>query len=180
MKKNTLIIIISIIVGLAVIGTSVMVYLKIDKDNKKKKEVEKNIVSKYDSFREKVEDFNSQRKIYSIQVEADMFEETLSNYEKWIEELEKYTKTLENIEKESDYLKENCIGTFYSNQDVKNKCEAFIIAYETAFNYYVKDILSFNTTLEVINTEAKEEYKKYDSDYKYVDINKDGKFFGKD
>ena len=28
--------------------------------------------------------------------------------------------------------------------------------------------------------DAKEEYKKYESDYNYVDINKDGKFFGKD
>ena len=179
MKKKTLIIIISIIVVIAIVASSVMIYLKIDSNNKKQKEIEKNIVSKYETFREKVEDFNSQKKVYTLQVEADMYTETLGNYDKWLEEVNKYTDTLENIEKESDYLKENCIDKYYNNQDVKNKCEAFIIAYETAYNYYVKDIKSFNSTLEDITQDSKEKYNEYELKYDFTDINKDGQFSGK-
>lgn len=179
MKKKVLIIIIIVLVLAAIVGTTIAVYMKIDKENKLKKETESNIVEKYTVFRKKVEEFTSERKVYSIQVESDMFKETLGNYDKWVEEIDKYTKTLDDIEEESGYLKDNCVGKIYSNQEVKNKCEAFIIAYETAFNYYTKDLILYNKTLKEITKDEKTEYKEYELKYDYVDINKDGKFLGK-
>ena len=179
MKKNAVIIIISSILVIGIIVGIVLVSNKIKENNKIKKEKENNIVENYFKFKEKVEDFNMQRKIYTNQVDSDLFVESVYKYEDWIKELDAFTEKIEAVESVSGYLKENCVNKLYDNQDVKNKCDAFIIAYETAFNYYVKDVMHFNESMEEFSSKSKT-YDKYELNYEYVDINKDGKFFGKD
>ena len=176
MKNKVVKIMISIVIVLIILTVGLFIYKQIDTRNKEKRKVEKEIVKNYQTFREKVEDFNEERKIYVNQVESDLFVESSYKYPEWITEIDKYTEKVDIIDKNSDYLKEKCINHLYSNQDIKNKCEAFIIAYETAFNYYVKDIMLFNESIEEFN---KEDLEQYELKYDYVDINKDGNFFGK-
>ncbi len=177
MKKKVVYILIAFIV-LIVIATGIfLIYKKIDKDNKEKKQIEEKIISSYTTFNEKKEIINSERKVYLLQIESNMISETLEEYENWINEVNNYTVNLDNVEQASKYLKEKCIGTTYKNQDVKNTCDQFISAYETAINYYVKDIISFNEILKNISSGSKSEFELK---YNYTDINKDGKFVGKD
>ena len=177
MKKKVVYILIAFIV-LIVIATGIfLIYKKIDKNNKEKKQIEEKIISSYTTFNEKKEIINSERKVYLLQIESNMSSETLEEYENWINEVNNYTVNLDNVEQASKYLKEKCIDTTYKNQDVQIVCDQFISAYETAINYYVKDIISFNETLKNVSNGSKPEFELK---YNYTDINKDGKFVGKD
>lgn len=180
MKKKNLIIVISILIVISISVSATLIYLQIDKKNKEKKKNEEEIVTKYETFREKVEDFNTERKIFTNQVLSDLFEENLDNYDKWISEAKNYEEKVKIVDDYSKVLKEKCINKIYDKQDIKNKCDAFVIAYETVFNYYVKDILELNKVLSEITTNSKKEYKEYEIKYEYTDINNDGKFYGKD
>ena len=177
MKKKVVYILIAFIVLIAMIASAFLIYKKIDKNNKEKKKIEENIISSYVTFNEKKEILNSERKVYLLQIESNISKETLDEYENWINEINNYTVNLDNVEQASKYLKEKCIDATYKNQDVKNTCEQFISAYETAVNYYVKDIISFNETLKNVSSGSKPEFELK---YNYTDINKDGKFVGKD
>ena len=76
---------------------------------------------------------------------------------------------------DTNYLKEKCIRKNYTDEDLKNKCDAFIIAYEESVNFYVKDINNFNEQLSDINNQIEDkELNKYKQIYQYVDINSDG------
>ena len=177
MKKKVVYILIAFIVLSAMVASAFLIYKKIDKDNKEKKKIEENIISSYVTFNEKKETLTSERKVYKLEIESNMSSETIDEYENWINEVNNYTVNLDNVEQASKYLKEKCIGTTYKNQDVKNTCDQFISAYETAVNYYVKDIISFNEILKNISSGSKSEFELK---YNYTDINKDGKFVGKD
>lgn len=180
MKKKVVIITLSVLIVIGLVICTLLIIKKLDENKKAKKEIETKIVENYQIFRAKVEDFNEERKIYSNAVASDLFKESAYKYEEWIKEIDKYTTAIKEVEKVSSYLKDNCVNKLYSKQDIKNKCDAFVIAYETAFNYYVKDMISFNESIEEFNKELKEKYEKIELEYEYVDINKDGKFYGKD
>lgn len=184
MKRKLPIILLIIGILLILLGVSLTVYTKMSSEKKEKEEIETTIIEKYDSFKDKVEIFNEKRTTYYSNIGNNLFiEEVKDNYNDWILFLDEYTVTVDDVENESKYLKEHCVNNGFGNKDVANKCEAFVIAYETVMNYYAKDIVSFN---EIINSYRKEynisveEVSDYNLKYNYTDINDDGKYIGKD
>ena len=155
----------------------------INKTNKEKERVEKTVLKDHKIFKDKTDKFNEIREKYYNDVAKDLYPELVEeNYDKWITVLDEYTSVVDEVEKSSNNLKELCVNKYYSNKDISNKCEAFVIAYETVINYYVKDINSFNDELEKYrNTvdEEKEGINNYKLEYNYSDIDDDGEYKGK-
>jgi hypothetical protein len=185
--KSKKLAVVTLIIGILLIigGLSLWIISYINEKNTETKQLEDEILTNYEVFKEKTEAFNDFRSnTYYNEVTKDLYLESVSDeYEVWINILDIYTDTIDEVENSSSYLKENCVNTYYSNNDIKNKCEAFVIAYETVVNYYTKDIISFNELInEYINNNDSdiENIKEYNLKYEYVDINSDGKFIGKD
>lgn len=181
-KIPTIFLIVGIL--LVIIGISLTVFKVTNNDSKNKKEKENKILEEYEKFRNKVDNFNSSRDDYYNKVAKNLYPESVeNNYENWISTLDVYTKATDEVEEGSSYLKDNCVNTYYSNNDVKNKCDAFVIAYETAINYYAKDVYAFNDNLNLYrrnNINSNINIIDYELKYDYVDIDSDGKFWGKD
>lgn len=167
-----------------IIGVSLMIFDSTNKINKDKKELENKILEEYEVFKQKIDSFNLARDNYYNKVAKNLYPELVEDdYEEWLDVLNNYTITTDDIENVSNYLKENCVNKYYSNNDIKNKCDSFVIAYETAINYYTKDIYAFNDNLDLYrsnNDGGKESILDYNLKYSYVDIDSDGRFFGKD
>lgn len=186
MKSKKFAIVVCILGILLIIGgLSYGCYAYINKQDKDQKEIENKILLEYDNFKKNAESFNELRsKTYYNGVAKNLYVESVeSEYEAWIEILDKYTELTDKVENSSIFLKENCVNKYYSNENIRNKCDSFVIAYETTINYYTKDIISFNDTinsyLKKINEES-ENIKLYEQKYNYIDINLDGKFIGKE
>lgn len=181
-KIPTIFLIVGIL--LVIIGISLTVFKVTNNDSKNKKEKENKILEEYEKFRNKVDNFNSSRDDYYNKVAKNLYPESVeNNYGNWISTLDVYTKATDEVEEGSSYLKDNCVNTYYSNNDVKNKCDAFVIAYETAINYYTKDVYAFNDNLNLYrrnNINSNSNIIDYELKYDYVDIDSDGKFWGKD
>jgi len=187
MKKRKIAIFIFVLgMLLIVLGISILIYNNLINKKNEQKKLENNIIEKYDIFKKNVESFNELRNYYYSQVVDNLFTETVeSDYDNWIVVLDDYTSKVDNVEKSSSYLKKQCVNKYHSNKDVTNKCDSFVIAYETVINYYTKNVVSFNAVLDEYRREngivdEESEIKNYSSKYNYVDVNSDGKFIGKD
>ena len=187
MKKRK-IAIIMLVLGILLIasGIGVFVYKEVSTNQKNKLEIENRIIKDHNALEEKINSFNDMRGKYYSEVNNNLYPESVeSEYENWLTVLDEYTNVVDEFEESSKYLKENCVGKYYSNKDVSNKCEAFNIEYETVINYYTKDIEAFNENLVLYRTnnkidEEESEIKNYTSKYTYIDIDTDGEFKGKD
>lgn len=173
-----------LILGILLIisGITLLTVSYINEENKDKKDTENTILTNYTVFKNNIESFNEYRSgTYFDKVATDLFVESVEeDYNEWIETLNEYTVLIDNIDNSSTDLKELCVNTYYSNEELRNKCDAFVIAYETAINYYVKDIDSFNETInEYLSEYGNEDIKLYELKYKYVDIDSNGEFSGK-
>lgn len=183
MKRKLPIVILIVGVLLIVAGITFGFYKEFNDAKKEKQELEERIINDYKAFEKEIEKFNEVRSTYYTDVDDNLYQETVEDeYNDWIEVLDKYTESVDNVENTSVYLKEKCVGQNYSNQDIVNKCQSFIIAYETVMNYYTKNINDFNKVINeyLDDNEDNEEIKVYESKYNYTDIDDDGKFYGKD
>lgn len=186
MKSKKIAIMICIIGILLIIGgLSFGCYTYLNRQSQQNKELENRVLSEYDIFKENVESFNELRsQTYYNEVAKNLYIESVeSDYESWVEVIDRYTESVDKIENSSTFLKENCVNKYYSDEKVKNKCDSFVIAYETTMNYYTKDIISFNELITSYLKELNEEQDKiklYEQKYDFMDINLDGKFIGRD
>ena len=118
------------------------------------------IVDDYETFRKQVETFSTSReKIYNEVMNTQYYAEVYSNYNVNVQKLQEYENAVVEIDKVGKKLKESCIGKNYTNQDVVNKCNAFVINYEQSINYFINDINRFNSRIKEYNTWAI--YPKY-------------------
>lgn len=183
MNKKIVAIVFTIMGILLIIsGLSLIVYKQLNGNNNKDKE--SNILKEYEIFKNKVENFNTIRDSYYNVVAKNLYPESVeTDYDDWVEYLDKYTKATDEVNNVSTNLKNNCVNFYYSNKDVNNKCQSFIIAYETTINYYTKDVLAFNENLNLYRRNSynnNKDVKDYDLKYDYVDIDSNGKFYGRD
>lgn len=146
------------------------------------------IVDDYENFRQKVENFSTLREnIYNDVMNSQYYAEVYTNYDTNIQNLQQYEKAVTEVETASKNLKNSCIGKTFNDQDVINKCNAFVINYEQSINYFINDIERFNTRIKEYNTWLKNQndtkyqtLTEYNANYKdYVDINNDKTFSGK-
>lgn len=174
MKKVAIVTLI-LAIALIVTGNSILVYNLMNKEKLDLKKMTASIKKEYNIFKKDIESFNEKKDEYDEKVASNLFAETVEEYDKWIEVIDSYTKVIDKIDEDSKALKEKCINKTYADEDIKNKCNAFVVAYEESINSYVKDINGFNEELKKINDNLKESKKsEYDLSYEYVDINSDG------
>lgn len=181
MKKKTIIFLFLGFIFI-ILGISTLVYVNINRKNNEKKKIEETILSNHEIFKQKTDSFNEIREKYYTDVVNDLYPELVEeNYENWITILDEYTSVVDEVENSSNDLKKFCVNKYYSNKDISNKCESFVIAYETVMNYYVKDINAFNDNLEKYRNTVEEEIEGIDNyklKYNYSDLNEDGDFTG--
>ena len=173
--KKVAIVTLVLAIALIVTGNSLLVYNLMNKEELDLKKMTASIKKEYNIFKKDIESFNEKKEEYDEQVASNLFAETVEEYDKWIEVIDSYTKTIDKIENDSHSLKQKCINKTYADEDIKNKCNAFVLAYEESINSYVKDIMGFNKELNDIKNNLKEtKISEYDLSYDYVDINSDG------
>lgn len=180
--KNKKLSITFIIIGLLliIIGSILIIIDKIDKSEKIKLENKNAININYDIFKEKIDVFTKERSNVKNNVLSDMFVETVANYDDWVVALESYKKSIDDSIDNSSTLKDLCLNKKYSDTEGKTKCDSFIIAYETAVNYYTKDIVEFNKNIDEFNNSLDNKLENFESGYEFIDLDDDGKYIGKD
>lgn len=162
-------------VALIVTGNSILVYNLMQKEKIDLKKISASVKKDYSLFKKDIESFNKKREEYDEKVASNLFLETIEEYDNWVEIINSYTKTINKIDEDARTLKEKCINKAYTDEDLKNKCSAFIIAYEESINSYVKDITGFNKEVSNIKIKLNEDnISEYEISYDYVDINSDG------
>ena len=168
---------------------SISVVSGVKKEKEAMKKAMDTIVSDYDTFKKEIEKFSTEREsIYNEVMNTPYYSDVFKNYTSNVEKLKTYEELVSEIDSSSKGLKENCLNRRYNDQDVTNKCNAFVINYEQSMNYFVNDIERFNKRIDeynewstTSNTDKKyTKLEKYESKYKdYVDINNDKVFSGK-
>lgn len=142
------------------------------------------IENKYKTFKGLLQSFNGDREIVFTDIFNNMFIENLeSNYDNWVIKLQDYEKTANKIFSYKDFLIDSCNNIIYNDSDIQSKCDSMLISYETANNYYVKDINKWNEFVNSYNLSLEDElYKRNLFDLKtrnYIDFNDDGEYLGK-
>ena len=182
--KNKTVVILAVMGLMLTIGGGILLVLNGFKGEQESLTKTMNIiVDDYSIFKKKVEDYSALREqIYSDVMNSQYYSEVFDKYSTNIEKLTQYEQAVTEIENASKNLKKSCIERKYNDQDVTNKCNAFIINYEQSINYFISDITRFNDRIEEYNkwrttenTNTKyTELEKYNSKYtEYVDINGD-------
>lgn len=187
--KNKTVIILLVLGIVSLISGGILTFVTSYKEDQAKVTKTMNIiVDDYETFRKQVEAFSTSReKIYNEVMNTQYYAEVYSNYNVNVQKLQEYENAVVEIDKVGKKLKESCIGKNYTNQDVVNKCNAFVINYEQSINYFINDINRFNSRIKEYNTwvasQTETTYKtltEYDAKYKdYIDINNDKTFSGK-
>ncbi len=184
-KKNIVIISIvgTVLIFLGILITVVGIIQENKKESQNKKE---EILSSYRHFKENTDKFIDVRKNYYEVVVDDLYNESVKEgYKIWIKELKSYQELVDKIIDTGSPLERLCINQIHTDQEVINDCNAFVINYETAINYFVKDVDDFNSFIQnYLDNYVTEEtnVKKYQINtdkYHYIDINDDGNFIGK-
>lgn len=111
----------------------------------------------------------------TLSVEDAMLKEKVNNYESIVDEIDKKVKTLDGL----------CKDVYYPDSSINSKCSDYKLVYEQVVNYFVGDVGVYNNTIKTFNEQQTaigstlllEEYK---TNKKYVDVNKDGAFDGKE
>lgn len=141
------------------------------------------IESEYVKFKELVEVLNTKReKVYANVINELYVEHAASDYNQWISILKEYEDTITEISQYQSVLVKRCIGILYNDSNIQSQCDSMVLSYETAINYYVKDIQKFNDFIALYNASVIEDASLdiYDlKDYNYIDFNDDGKYLGK-
>lgn len=185
-KKKSLIL---VIIGTVLIflGLLLSVFEVMNNDKKEEEEKINELTTHYESFMSYANKFNDVRKNYYDVVVNELYNESVKdNYDNWIKELENYKSLVDQIIEEATPLEALCIGQVYSDKEINNNCEAYIINYETFMNYFMKDVEEFNQFIttylnEYAPQDSNVELFQLDSNkYHYIDVNDDGKFIGKD
>ncbi len=189
MKKKLLIVF--IVIALIALGTGVGLFIKQKSDeHKRREELKASIVNDYETFKVKIENFSEQRQVISELLNGIKYSTDLNGkYKEITEDYKKYEQILTEIETASTDLKVNCLENEFTEVEIKNKVDAFIILYEQAYNYYIRDVDAFNQKIKdyndwVKNTQVTSQYKalaEYEPAHtEFVDLNGDGKFVGKE
>ena len=179
LKRNA-IIFVTLGLMLLVVGF-LFIYLNYSfgKENELKEKYRK-INESYDVFEEKLEIITGEREIMTNNVVNNYYiDEVNDNYDKWIKIIQDYNKSIDEINKYKDLIINYC-NQEYKDDKVNSKCQSMILGYETAINYFVKDIDNFNKFIEEYNSNYPDNtYVVYENLYNYVDMNDDGNYIGK-
>lgn len=95
------------------------------------------------------------------------------------ERLEKYENLVKEVDKKRESLDNLCSDVYYPDSSVNSKCNNYKSIYEQVVNYFVTDINFYNKSVEDYNAYIKTlngaTIKKYETKFKFIDYNGDGK-----
>ena len=173
--KKIGIVVLILAIALIVTGNSILVYNLMNEEKINVKKIGANIRKDYNVFKKDIESFNKAREEYDDKVASNLFFETIEEYDDWIKVIDDYTKVINKIDEDSKYLRENCVNKSYADEEIRNKCSAFVLAYEESINSYVKDVTGFNEQIdEIVKNITEDKIKEYNLSYEYIDLNFDG------
>ena len=182
MKRKAILV---FVVGILLVGIGfIMSFVKsFAKDVSEQQENIEIIEKEYSNFKDLLQSFNGDREIVYNDVFNNLFIENLEgNYDSWVIILQDYEKTSEKIFEYKSLLQDRCFGINYSDSNIQSKCDSMLISYETANNYFVKDINKWNSFVDSYNNQVEEIYMRDGFDLKtrnYIDFNDDGEYLGK-
>lgn len=139
------------------------------------------------------EEFSTQVSIYEEQRDL-LYEKTLSSfyYDKMFQEdstvknrVSNYEAIVDAITKKTKQLDTLCDEVYYPDSSVNSKCINYKSIYEQVNNYFVTDVTYYNKNIDKYNTYIKSSggnnvIKRYETDKKFVDYNKDKKYDGRE
>lgn len=141
------------------------------------------IETKYIEFKDILTMLNGERENLHNDVINELSLETVEDdYSTWIDIYEEYKKTIDKIASYKNFIKERCFKVNYMDSNIQSKCDSMMLSYETAINYYVKDLYKFNNFIETYNENVDEKKQKEFielTEYNYIDFNDDGRYTGK-
>ncbi|MDO4996405.1 MAG: hypothetical protein Q4E69_04435 [Bacilli bacterium] len=134
------------------------------------------------------EDFSTDVSIFEEERDS-LYSEVLSNLyydnmyvtdEPVKERLTKYENLVKDIEKYCTSLDKLCSDVYYPDSSINSKCSNYKSIYEQVVNYFVTDINFYNKSINDYNDYIKDvnsaaKIKNFETKYKYVDYNGDGK-----
>ncbi len=183
MKKKVVLIVVFILIGLFII-INIFSFAKDKSNSKKAMDIIKN---DYNKFWSDAKSFGEKRDyIYDNIFGSDYAENFKNNYKYYYDYFDSYKVNVNKIKKDSKNLDKYCNGIYYTKKSINTKCQTFIENYELVINYYVLDVKRFNVIIDEYNNYLEKEnlkekkLSKYNSQYKYIDYNKDGKMSGKE
>lgn len=182
MKKNA--IVMALVGTLMITSGGIMSFVtSFAKDVNDAKENSETILTQYTEFKNLMEVFNSKRESLYSDVMNELYVESANDsYDTWLEKLHDYESTVEQVQGYKGMLEQRCLGILYNDTNIQSQCDSMLLSYETAINYYVKDIHKFNSFVSLYNASVDELNQKsaYDlKEYNYTDFNDDGKYLGK-
>lgn len=180
MKKYTV-----LVLGITLIlsGILFMFYESFALEVDETKENEKQIEEKYESMKGLLNEINDSRgNIYNLVINDLYIEKVESSYSTWYQTYQSYKMVIDKMEEYKSELNRRCFNILYQDSNIQSKCDSMMLSYETAINYYVKDVGKFNDFIANYNVGKEEtEYKQVIDlgSYNYIDFNDDGRYTGK-
>lgn len=185
MKRKIVIIILLIL--LFAIGIAGYFFIDgIKEDQAVTKAKSKEILASYKEFNSSIQAFATLREEYYVSRENTFLEEFSKDIKYWNDLMDKYAESIKKVENNAKDLKKNCKVKF-ADVNVSSSCTNFKANYEAARNYYVTDIKGYNKVVKQYNDWALENNKtseklkegEFPFGEKYIDVDKDGEYFGK-
>lgn len=180
MKKYTLLALGITMVLSGIIGSFFTSFAKDVDASRKNEQV---IEEKYESLKGLLNEINNKREyIYNSVINDLYFEKVDTSYNDWHQSYQDYKKVINKISDYKTDLNQRCFNIMYQDSNIQSKCDSMMLSYETAINYYVKDVNKFNTFITNYNVGKLETEYKDTIDlgiYNYIDFNDDGRYTGK-
>lgn len=171
---------------LIVFGISFSVYKTAMNKQERTEKTEAKILSDYDAFKEKIEIFSKEREEIYAKVFEPYLEDLHEEHAEIFSYMTRYDAAVNDLVEVSKYLAKDGLKYKTNKEDIKEKLEAFKINYEQSINMFVDDATKFNEKIEAYNEYLEENelsderLATYELKLKYLDLNKDGKFDGKE
>lgn len=183
-NKKIMIILIVVIIVLVFAFSLFMVIDSLNKSAQEEKKNADNVVKYYTKFKENADNFvNVRDKYYEVVVDDLYIESVNDDYSKWVVELDNYKELVDSVIDSAKPLKNLCVNKSYGDEDVNNKCVAYIKNYETIANCFIDDINIYNEFIkDYLKTNSNSKAKSYELDtkvYNYIDLDGDKIFTGK-
>lgn len=178
---------IAIIVGSVVLFlTIVVVFLcSFGSDRRETEQKAKQVIEEFEVFQDKTATFLATRDLIYTKIFQNPYYDTLeASKDDFDKTFLTYEESILEVEKASSHLLQNC-RVVYSSTDANQKCDAFALIYERAFNFFRDDLLEYQNLWKQYNdwakSEGKEEQEVYQAKrkYDYVDYNGDHSYSGK-
>lgn len=150
------------------------------KNERENNEFIKLVNDNYKSIEEYMQVFNGEREKI-LEISNDYIDENLLyNYTNWMDEFDNYLSTLNKFSSLFNNVKEKCSNNSIDDTNITSKCQSMQNSYETAVNYFVKDVNNLNKYIDSYNESVSLDERKegYYSEYQYIDVNDDGKYLG--